>query len=45
VDATAAAEAAVALASLVDTAALEAHFEEQYLQALRTALKARTDKK
>jgi len=45
VDETAAAEAAVALASLVDAAALEAHFEEQYLQALRTALKARTDKK
>jgi hypothetical protein len=33
-----AAEVAVALASLVDAAAHEAHFEEQYLSALRAAI-------
>ncbi len=38
VDAEAAADAALALASLVDAAALEAHFEDKYLSALRAAL-------
>jgi hypothetical protein len=42
VDAQAAAEAALALASLVDAAALEAHFEDQYLVALRAALQLET---
>ena len=39
VDEEMAAEAAVALASLVDSAALEAHFEDNYLGALRAAVK------
>jgi len=38
VDTQAAAEAAVALASIVDAAALEAHFEDNYLSALRAAI-------
>ena len=45
VDAQAAAEAATALASLVDSAALEAHFEHQYLDALRVALEVHTSTK
>jgi hypothetical protein len=38
VDSQAAAEAALALASIVDAAALEAHFEDNYLSALRAAI-------